>query len=259
MRTRWIRQLCATMIISLSLNCGGDRNKQAETSATTDTDKTFATILEEKWNYYLRKEMFLGPTYFGNTTSFGRNRGALHALALMSDYPTYRALATKGLITLGELNLADAPDGVFADSATKIERAATVSLTDLGAKAGTMDKNANTVTFVLGTYRIERLTLNEAVSTSHGTFRLVEGTHVLNVEPEFSDVWAELGWSTIRALRFRVVFQYADKLSGKTGQEWRVANASNGRFSAMDTGPRDGNFESENVPPTLDQLRTPRR
>lgn len=249
MLARWMRQLGAIITIGLSLSCGGDKSRQTQISAT-DLDKTFGRILEQEWNFELRKKIFLGPTYFGNTsTGGGRHSGSLHALALISDYSTYRALATKGLITLTELNLADTPAGVF-DSGVRIERAATVTLTEAGAKAGDVDTKANTVTFALGAYRVEKITLNTAVGTSESSYRLVEGMHVLSINPEFSDIWAELGWPTYRDRRFRAIFKYDLAKS-----EWWVVPASNGMFAASDTGRRDGNFESENVPPTLEQLR----
>jgi hypothetical protein len=211
------------------------------------SNKAIGAVLERSWNFYVRAEIFLGPTYFGNTTSFGRNAGSLHALALISDYPTYRALATKGLIKLEELSLADAPP---ATRVAKIQRAATVSLTQEGAKLGSVDNKKNTVTFVFGTYRIEKVVSNTPIDTKEGNYRFVEGTHVLEPRQEFSDLWAELGWPAYRDRRFRVVFKY-----DTTRSEWGVAVASNGRFTAEDVGPRNGDFESANVPPTLDQLR----
>jgi|SRR5271157_198389 len=233
----------------------GTRSVQPnETSATTDLNRVFVPILEDDWNFYIREKIFLGPTYFGNTTTFGRTHGTLHALALMSDYPAYRALALKGLITLSELTLADAPPSVYSNKLTRIERAATVSLTQAGAKSGDVDNKANTVTFVLGTYRVEKITLNAAVDTSEGDYRLVEGTHVLDIEPEFDDIWAELAWPRHRDRQFRVLFKY-----NSVASKWEVPPASNGRFSAQDTGPRGGNFESENVPQTLNQLRMTHR
>jgi hypothetical protein len=228
----------------------------AKTSATMDLDRVLVPILERSWNFYVREKIFLGPTYFGNTTSFGRHHGTLHSLALISDYPAYRALALKGLITLSELSLTDAPSSVFSGGGppVKLERAATVSLTEAGARFGDLDKEANAVTFVLGTYQVEKITSNTAVTTSMGNYRLVEGSYVLNIVPEFNDVWGELGWPKYRDRKFRVLFKYDSARS-----QWDVPAASNGRFSAEDTGPRGGNFESENVPPTVDQLRMTHR
>jgi hypothetical protein len=211
------------------------------------SNKAIGAILEQSWNFYVRAEIFLGATYFGNTTSFGRNAGSLHALALISDYPTYRALATKGLIKLEELSLAEAPP---ATRAARLQRAATVSLTQERAKLGSVDNKKNTVTFVFGTYRVEKIVSNTSIDTKEGNYRFVEGTHVLEPQQEFSDLWAELGWPSYRERRFRVVFKY-----DTTRSQWGVAVASNGRFTAEDVGPRNGDFESSNVPPTLDQLR----
>jgi hypothetical protein len=219
-------------------------------------------ILESSWNYYLSEKIFLGPTYFGNTTPFGRHGDSLHALALISDYPAYRALATKGLIKLDELSLTDAPPAAHPNGPRlEIVRAATVNLTPAGAKLGNVDNKTNTVTFVLGMYHVEKIMSNKTVATNEGNYRLVQGTHVLDIAQEFGDVWAELGWPTYRERRFRVIFKYdtTNFLFKQTGQAWRVAPASNGRFTAQDTGPRNGDFTSANVPPTLDQLRVKRR
>lgn len=231
------------------------------TPATIDLSSgTVVAILEKQWNYYLRERLFIGPTYFGNTTTFGRHGGSLHTLQLNSLFPMYRALATKGLIMLNELSLSDAPPSVFSGGA-RIERAATVSLTEAGAKLGLVDNKANTVTFVLGVYHVEKIISNNTVETSEGNYRLIQGTHVLDIAQEFADVWAELGWQSYRERRFRVIFKYdtTDDFFKATGQAWDVPIASNGRFTAQDTGPRNGDFTSANVPPTLDQLRLKRR
>ncbi len=212
------------------------------------SNEAVITILEPSWNYYAREEIFLGTTYFGNTTSFGRHGDSNHALALISDYPTYRALATKGLIKIDNLSLSDAPPAVL--SSAKIDRAATVTLTQAGAKLGNVDNKANTVTFVLGTYRIEKIESNTAVDTKEGNYRLVQGIHVFDIGQNFGDVWSETGKPTYRERKFRVLFKY-----DPTEVKWKVATASNGRFTAEDIGPRSGDFESANVPPTLDQLR----
>lgn len=213
-------------------------------------------ILEPEWNYYVREPISLGPTYFGNTTSFGRYGESTYALELASDYARYQALATKGLIKLDELSMIDAPSTVNGRS-PEIKWAWTVSLTPAGAKLGTLDNKKNTVIFVIGTYRVEKIVSNTAIATNDGNYRLVEGTYVLDFVQEFSDVWSTLGWSTYRERKFRVILQYDTtgdyfKMSKKP---WRVAIASNGRFMAKDVGPRNGSFDTNNVPPTLDQLR----
>ncbi len=212
--------------------------------------------LESSWNFYIREEIFLGPTYFGNTTN-GRN------LALMSDYPAYRALAAKGLVKLDELSISGAPSAAYPNGPRpEIELAATVSLTEAGAKLGKIDEKAKTVTFVFGTYRVERITSNSVINTDAGNYRLVMGTRLLDIAPAFADIWTNLNWPTYREGRFRAIFVYegdewtrSDGTSGRDAPRWKVATASNGRFSAEDVGPRIGDFDSNNVPPTLDQLR----
>lgn len=215
--------------------------------------------LESSWNYYRRIKIFLGPTYFGNSTSFGRWGDKPYALELMSDYPIYLALASKGVIKLDAMSLEGAPN-------RDIQSAATISVTETGTKLGTLDDKANTVTFVLGTYRVERITSNSVISTDNGNYRLVVGTHLLDIAPAFADIWSNLNWPTYRERRFRVLFVYegdewtrSDGTSGRDAPRWKVATASNGRFTAEDVGPRIGDFDSNNVPPTLDQLRAKRR
>lgn len=253
---RVVRQFCVAIGAGLSFACGGGDAGSAISSGSSTIDETLSGILESSWDFYLRSKIFLGPTYFGNTTSFGRNGTALHALALTTDYTTYRALATKGLIELQELNVSDAPPGVFANAMTRVERAATVSLTDEGAQKGLVDGPANTVTFTFGNYRVAKIAVNTPVAACEGTYRLVEGTRVLEIKPGFEDIWAELGWSTNRDSRFRALFKFdtTDVLYKRLGQEWSVTTASNGRFSAQDTGPLGGNYESDNVPPTIETI-----
>lgn len=120
----------------------------------------------------------------------------------------------------------------------------------------TVDDKANTVTFTLGTYRVANITVNTAIRACAGTYHLVEGVRELDIKPDFTDVWAELGWPTTRDGRFRALFQFdtTDFHYQRLHQAWRVPAASNGRFSAEDTGPLSGNYESDNVPPTIEQI-----
>lgn len=208
-----------------------------------------SSILEETWNYYAREEIFLGPNYVGNTTSFGRYQDAPGALALMSDYPTYQALAKRGLLGISSLNLSDAPSAIISSGA-ELELAANITLTPAGSRLSRFDIGRNTVTFVFGTYHVQTITSNETIQTSDGVYKLVEGTHAFALDPQFSDIWGEVHKPTYRDRRFRVIFKY-----NTTDAKWEIAAASDGRFSAEDTGPRDGDFESNEVPLTLEHLR----
>jgi hypothetical protein len=211
---------------------------------------TIASTLESSWNYYVREKIFLGPNYFGNTTSFGRYGGtAPYALTLMSDYPTYRALASRGLITLDESGGSDIASVALATGAV-IERAGSVNLTPAGARLAKVDSKANTATFVFGTYKIENITKNTPIDANEGVYRLVEGTRVFDLRQEFSDMWAELARPAYREGRFRAVFTH-----DLPSSVWTVAIASNRRYMAEDDGSRNGEFESANVPPTVEELR----
>jgi hypothetical protein len=232
-------------------------------SAPTGVDLPVNTIkedLEGSWNFYAREEIFLGLNLLGNTTSFARAEGdPPSALTLMSDYPKYQALASKGLLLLEDATIPPA-----AYSRAKLERAVRVSLTPAGERVATLDKKANTATFVFATYSLEDVLVNTPIETSDGVYRLVEGTHVFDLKPEFADLWATLGWPEYRERRFRVIYTFKgyEQRNVTTGTvtmtppEWRVATASNGRYSAKDTGPRTGAFESSNVPPTEAALRS---
>lgn len=217
-------------------------------SHTVDLSReTVAGTLEPSWNFYVREKIFLGTNCFGGATSFARSDGPC-ALELISEYPTYLALAAKGLISLDETEVP--PSAVPSSlSNVRIERAARVTLTPSGTHVADVDGKANTATFVFGTYRLEEISKNIPIAASDGIYRLVEGTHVFDLRPEFKDLWAQLGKPAYRERRFRTVFTH-DTKSGK----WQVAISSNGRSSAEDVGPRNGEFESANVPPTVDEL-----
>jgi len=225
------------------------------------TNAFITSKLEHSWNYYLKEKIFLGPTYFGNTTTFGRNGVSLHACELASDLPTYHALASKGLLRLDELNIADAPPAA-QKTCSNLKRAFNVSLLPPGANIGDIDNKNNTVTFVFAQCKVENITTNSLIQTNRGIYRLVEGESRFTLRPEFVDVWAELGKPSYTLRRFRVIFTYKGQewrdANGATKMdppEWRVADASDGRHTAEDTGPRNGRWESEQVPPTLRDLR----
>lgn len=230
-------------------------------ASTSGIDLPLAKVkedLESSWNFYKREVIYLGLNLLGNTTSFARPEGTPPAsLTLMSDFPTYQALAQKGLLLLEDAAIP--PD---AYSRAKLERAVRVSITPEGERLAQLDRKASTATFVFGTYRLENVLVNTPVETSAGVYRLVEGTHICEPNPAFADLWTRLGWPTYRERRFRTVFAYKGS-EGRDGSGkvtisppvWSVAVASNGQYSAEDVGPRDGAYESSNVPPTVDALR----
>jgi len=231
-------------------------------STSTGVDLPVTFIREDRersWNFYAREVIFLGLNLLGNSTTNGRPDGdPPAALTLMSDYPSYQALASKGLLLLE-----DATIPPTAYSRAKLERAVRVSLTPAGERVATLDKKVNTATFVFATYKVEDVLVNTPIETGDGVYRLVEGTHVLDLKPEFADLWATLGRPAYRERRFRIIYTYkgyeqrnvATGAVTTTPPEWRDAEASNGRYTAEDTGPRNGAFESTNVPPTLAALR----
>jgi hypothetical protein len=221
--------------------------------SATDPSGALIPLLEQNWNWQSHWRVFLGPTYFGTATSFGRGAiGTLrYSLAETSEYPVFRTLASKGLITLSELSIADAPTSLAPGVNIKIDFGAIVTLTEAGMRSGKVDEKEHNVTFEFGTYGVEKITSNTRVRIGEDDYRLVEGTYVLNIEPKFDDVWGERGWSRHRDFQFRALFKY-----DSTESKWEIAYASVGHGErAMDTGPRGGNFESEKVPQTLDQLR----
>jgi hypothetical protein len=222
-------------------------------SATTDPSGAFISLLEQNWNWQSHWRVFLGPTYFGTATSFGRGAmGTLrYALAETSDYPVFRTLASKGLITLSEMSIADAPTSLAPGVNIKIDFGAIVTLTAAGLRSGKVDEKEHHVTFAFGTYGVEKITSNSSLRIGEDEYRLVEGTYVLNIAPEFDDIWSERGWPRHRDFQFRALFKYHS-----VEQNWVLANASVGHGeSTLDIGPRGGNFESEKVPQTLNELR----
>src|ERR1051325_10559623 len=84
-RRRFFRHFCALTTIVCVGGCGRDIQQQSGAPEADSLDKTFTGILESDWNYYIREKIFLGPTYYGNSTTFGRHGTSLHALALLSD------------------------------------------------------------------------------------------------------------------------------------------------------------------------------
>jgi len=222
------------------------------------TSDTITTDLESTWDYYARLKLFLGPICFGDATTFARSDGFC-ALELMSDYPQYSALEARGLITLNEISLADVPSSAIPShlSHVSIQRAARVALTASGGQLAVMDAKNNTATFVFGTYKVEQITKNTPIASADGIYRLVEGTHRFDVRPELKNVWEKAGQSTYRERRFRAVYYYNEKgYPGCTNcsPKWEVATASNGRYTAKDVGPRNADFETANVQPTVDDL-----
>lgn len=214
--------------------------------------------LESSWNFYAREVIYLGLNLFGNTTTFARPDGdPPSALTLTSDYPKYQALAQKGLIALED---AEIPPAAF--SRAQLQRAVRVSITPAGERLATLDKKANTATFVFGTYQVNDILVNTPIEANDGTYRLLEGTRVFDLKQDYTDIVPLLSLPSYRESRFRVLYTY----KGYEGRDsngtatlspalWHVAAASNGRYSAEDVGPRAGAFESSNVPPTVAALR----
>jgi hypothetical protein len=238
------------------------------------SQEIIARTLESSWDFYAQREIFLGANCFGRDTTGAQSDGVC-AHELMSNYPKYLALATKGLINLEEIPLASLPPSTNPNlPRVDLERAARVSLTPEGRRLATVDEKNSTATFVFGRYHVDQITKNSPISSSHGVYRAVDGSYIFDLRPEFKDVWQQAGQPTYRERRFRAVFYYNEKwpLSEdetpsaqqrefltrctKCAPKWTVATASNGRYTAEDDGPRNGEFESANVPPTIDALPT---
>ena len=206
-------------------------------------DGTAKSVLQEAWKEELRV-FKLGSIQFrrGNSSGPGYD--------MLSSYPRYRALANKGLLKLeNDRDLSGNFTGwndFFALTQSGVQRTSTVVLTPEGAKIGTVHQVANTegkfVTFIFGGYRIEKIVSNEAVDMNGDKYRVVLGTHVFEVRPEFLDVMTQAGEPTFRDRRFRALLKY-DAFDSK----WKL--------QISDVGPRDVDFQSQNVPTRLAQLR----
>jgi len=223
-------------------------NPRSKESVVPLSRAQIAQVLESTWNYYESEEIYLGANCVGNSTSFGRLSGPC-ALALESDYPTYRALADKGLLTITESRIDALPPGSLPSYANA-QFVATIALTAAGERVAALDPSKQTATFTFGSYHVDVILKNETIQADSGSYRLVEGTHVFDVNPKLADLRATLGRTeSERERRFRVVFKYDEQSS-----KWKVANASNGTSTAEDIGPRTGGYESDNVPPTVAEL-----
>jgi hypothetical protein len=246
-------------------------------SRTLDlSEETIVRTLEQSWNFYAQRELFLGITCFGGDVSVPNSDGAcVHELN--DRYPEYSALAKNGLIELADVNPNDLPPATVPYLPRNgVKHAARIALTPQGRRLATLDEKKGTATFVFGKYRVEKVTKNAPIAARAGVYRLVEGTHVLDLRPEFHNVWQQAGNPTYRERQFRSVFYYnetwpfntatpqevealakcrADPArASKCAPKWEVATASNRRYTAEDDGPRNGTFESSNVPQTVDEL-----
>jgi hypothetical protein len=222
--------------------------------------KTIISELEGSWNFYTKRDVFLGPNCFGRSTSFAHPNNGYCAQELMTDYPIYSALAKKGLITLTDINLIDVPPTAVSTLTTEsIQRVMRASLTPEGQKLADLDSKNNVATFVFATHKVEQISKNTPLASSEGDYRLIEGTYVFNLKPQFADLWQTTGKPTYRERKVRVVYQYRDRrLEGCTSCKpgWETASTPDGRYSAQDDGPRNGDYSSAGVPATVDAILT---
>lgn len=233
---RYVKLLVVLLPLGSFAACSSD-------SPTNLTDGTAAAVLQEAWKEEV-KLFLLGPIQFRRGNSSGPG------YAMLSDYPLYRSVTEKGLLRLDdERDLSGSFTGwndFFALTQSGVQRTATVALTDQGAKLGSVRKVGDTerefVTFVVGTYRIDKIVSNEAVDLNGEKFRVVLGTHFFDVKTEYGDALAAAKVPTYRDRRFRALLKY-DAFESK----WKLRVA--------DVGPREVDFQSQNVPTTLAQLR----
>lgn len=230
------------------------------TNGVALNQKTITDDLERGWNFYTKRAVFLGPNCFGRSTSFAHPNNGFCAQELMTDYPTYSALANKGLITLTEISLADVPSTIASSLPSEgIERVVQASLTPDGRKLADLDVKNNVATFVFATHKVEQVTKNTPIASSESEYRLIEGTYVFDLKPEFADLWQATGKPAYRERKFRVVYQYRDRrLEGCASckPSWETAITPDGRYSAQDDGPRNGDYDSAGVPATVDAVMT---
>lgn len=223
-------------------------------------EKTIRAKLERSWNFYTKRDVYLGPNCFGRSTSFAHPNNGYCAQELMTDFPMYSALASKGLITLTDLSYADVPPSATATLTTEnIQRVVRASLTPHGQELAHIDTKNNVATFVFATHKVEQITKNVRLASSDGDYRLIEGTYVFDLKPAFADLWQATGNPTYRERKFRVVYQYRDRrLEGCASCEpgWETTGTPDGRYSAQDDGPRNGQYGSVGVPATVGAIMT---
>ncbi|HVL69458.1 MAG TPA: peptidylprolyl isomerase [Vicinamibacterales bacterium] len=166
----------------------------------------------------------------------------------LNRYPLYRAMADGGLLALfDERDLSGSFTGwgdFLALTQAGVQRTATVGLTPKGQALGSVHKvsGCDLVTFVIGGHRISAIVSNEPLEVNGERFRIVQGTHVFDIKPEFRDVLAAAGEPTFSDRRFRALLKF-DAFDSR----WKLQVA--------DVGPREIDFQSQQVPAALASLR----
>ena len=207
-------------------------------------DSAASEILHEAWGQ---------PTVQLNLGEVQFRRGDEYSgtFAPMTVYPMYQAAATMKLIRLEqERDLSASFTGWndwFALTQAGVQRVATVTLLPGGEKVATVHpikgSSRQFVTFVVGTYDIERVISIEPLEINGERYSQVIGTHILALEPEWRGVWAKSGNADYRERRFRALLKH-DPIESK----WRL--------QASDIGPRETDFPTAMVPRAIGGLRS---
>jgi hypothetical protein len=103
--------------------------------------------------------------------------------------------------------------------------------------------------FQCGEYQVKKIILNKPLQIygeNSRTYRTVLGTHVFESKPEVREVCPRHGEPETRERHFRALLKHDPILN-----RWSL--------EASDVGPREFDFESENVPIVLAKLRAERR
>jgi hypothetical protein len=238
------KKRCTWLLWSIALTisaCSADRPPSL-------ADTTAAAIIQERWNEAAAVPINLGPVQFRQA-----NSSATHAQT--SEYPTYQAVARMKLINLENDRdvFANLSERDFFRTQAGVQQALRVSLTPAGEKLATLHnvKNSNlrTATFQCGEYRVEKIISNKPLQMDgekYEKYRVVLGTRVFELKPEFREVCLDHGESQARTRHFRALLKH-DPIPDKWSLE------------LSDVGSREFDFESANVPLMLAKLRADRR
>ena len=158
----------------------------------------------------------------------------------VSELPFYRFYSEKGYITLTEVreNKDGGWGGFFQMAMNGVIKTARVTITPLGRQNGEVESagNVEELWVPTGTAKVEEIVSNELYSGSTEQYRVVQGTHTWDLDPDLAATYAEArGTDSLgreRKFRALLVFDAFEK-------KWK--------YLVADFGPRTGQFTSDNV------------
>ena len=157
-----------------------------------------------------------------------------------SELPLYRAFAAKGYITISDERETKNGgwDAFFQMTQNGVLKTARVTITPLGRQNGEVETTGKVEQLWLsaGTAKIERIVSSESYQVGSEKYRVVQGLHTWDVDPELASAYTEArGNNTMgRERKFRALLVY-----DAFGKQWKHLGA--------DVGPREGQFTTNQV------------